>query len=257
MLDETRAYIARAGVRTMVADGGCILLNIDSGRFYSSTGLGAQVWSQLVLQNEPASVAQLASRICTDSMLPENTLQDIKVFLESLEGAGFISSVDEASVGLHAQQKTKTSSSSAKARIARRVAASGIGVLLRARATQIFIAYLAIATADLIIKLGGFRALHRAVRNWPVSPRQVASRTAPEEILSAVDMASAFYRKKAKCLQRSCSTVWLLRAAGMPAQLIIGCRKIPFLAHAWVEIDNQVVGDSPLIKNLCTPLDCI
>jgi hypothetical protein len=259
MLDQGRAYIAEPHVRTMMADDGCILLNVDSGRFYSSTGLGAQIWSQLIHKNEPATVRQLASGICADaSSFSEPMLRDINLFLENLKGAGFISSVDEASLELQAPQRVDVLRGSANAARIPTIVGFCMGIFLRtSRVSRILTAYLAIAAADLIIKLGGFRALYRAVRNWPVSSRKATDRLPPEEILCAVDKASAFYRRKARCLQRSCSAVWLLRTVGVPAQLIIGCRKIPFLAHAWVEIDNQVVGDSPLIKNLCTPLDCI
>jgi hypothetical protein len=261
MLEQTKTYSAKAVVRTMIVDDGCIMLNVDSGRFYSSTGLGAQLWSQLVQKNRPATVIQLTSEI-TDggSQLPDSALQDIKAFLENLESAGFITSAanNKELVEQQATQTADISVNPARAGLATKIAAFCIGALLRAsRLTQLFAAYWAIATADLIIKVGGFRALHRAVRNWPVSSYKAAGQLTPEEILSAVDKASAFYRRKARCLQRSCSAVWLLRAVGIPARLIIGCRKLPFLAHAWVEIDNQVVGDSPLIKNLCTPMECI
>lgn len=255
MVDQNRAYVAKTSVRTMIADDGCILLNVESGRFYSTDGLGAQIWSQLIQQNTPLTLNQLASRLCADT--PEIAIHEIRVFLETIQSAGFISVADTEYSESQNPQRMAILSGRTRAYMTG-IAVFCVSALLKAgRITQVLTAYLAIATADLIIRLGGFRALHQAVRNWPVSSYKAAGRLAPEQILSAVDKASAFYRRKARCLQRSCSAVWLLRAAGMPARLIIGCRKLPFLAHAWVEIDNQVVGDSPLIKNLCTPMDCV
>jgi len=141
---------------------------------------------------------QLASEICADgSMLPASALQDIKVFLENLESAGFITSAeDEELVEQQATQIADFSGNPAQVGFATRIAAFCIGVFLRASSlTQLFAAYWAIATADLIIKVGGFRALHRAVRNWPVSS-YAAGQLTPEEILSAVDKASASIEEK-------------------------------------------------------------
>jgi len=41
----------------------------------------------------------------------------------------------------------------------------------------------------------------------------------------------------------------LLRRRGFPAKVVIGVRKIPFLAHAWVELEGQVVGDHDSIRS--------
>jgi transglutaminase superfamily protein len=42
--------------------------------------------------------------------------------------------------------------------------------------------------------------------------------------------------------------VRLLRARGVVARLLIGYRPVPFLSHAWVEVEGRVVNDSPAYR---------
>lgn len=67
-------------------------------------------------------------------------------------------------------------------------------------------------------------------------------------ICEAVDLAACFYWKTVLCLQRAACTVRLLRAHGADSHLVIGYRPLPFFSHAWVEIDGQVVNDSPVYR---------
>jgi hypothetical protein len=67
-------------------------------------------------------------------------------------------------------------------------------------------------------------------------------------ICEAVDTAAAFYFKRAWCLQRSAAQACLLRTRGLPARLVIGVHRVPFLAHAWVELDGRVVNDDPRVR---------
>ena len=67
-------------------------------------------------------------------------------------------------------------------------------------------------------------------------------------VCSAVVTAACLYWKSVMCLQRSVCTARLLRARGVPARLVIGYRPDPFLSHAWVEVDDRVVNDSPIYR---------
>src|SRR4029453_14994028 len=51
--------------------------------------------------------------------------------------------------------------------------------------------------------------------------------------------------KRAGCLQRSVVATWMLRRHGYPAEMVIGCRPLPFESHAWVEITGRIVNDLP------------
>jgi hypothetical protein len=45
------------------------------------------------------------------------------------------------------------------------------------------------------------------------------------------------------CLERSSVLVKMLRRRGLPAHMVIGAQKLPFKAHAWVELDGAIIND--------------
>ncbi len=67
-------------------------------------------------------------------------------------------------------------------------------------------------------------------------------------VCDAVATAACLYWKPVMCLQRSVCAARLLRARGVAARLVIGYRPDPFLSHAWVEVDDRVVNDSPIYR---------
>ncbi len=71
----------------------------------------------------------------------------------------------------------------------------------------------------------------------------------------AVDEACVWYVKRAPCLQRSAVATRLLRRHGVPAELVIGYRPIPFESHAWVEVGGQIVNDRPQYKKFFAVLE--
>jgi hypothetical protein len=90
--------------------------------------------------------------------------------------------------------------------------------------------------------------LHRQRR----SPRP--SGAVADEIVWSVDEACVWYVKRAACLQRSTVATWLLRRHGIPADMVIGCRPLPFESHAWVEVGGRVVNDLPQYQRAFTVL---
>jgi len=89
-----------------------------------------------------------------------------------------------------------------------------------------------------------FSAIYERVRTTPLHGRQ-PSALSSERICRAVDVAAAFYFKKILCLQRSAAAACLLKKCGFPAEMVIGVQQMPFLAHAWVELDGLVINDKP------------
>jgi len=67
-------------------------------------------------------------------------------------------------------------------------------------------------------------------------------------ICEAVAAVAPFYWKPIRCLERSIVTARLLRNHGIPAEVVIGYRAVPFFSHAWVEVAGRVVNDSPGYK---------
>jgi hypothetical protein len=96
---------------------------------------------------------------------------------------------------------------------------------------------------DVVVSLGGVGFILRQLRKQRISqtPRIEELQQA---ICDAVLLTTCFYFKPVLCLQRSVSTVRLLRKYGIDARLAIGYRPSPFFSHAWVEINGRVAYGS-------------
>jgi len=64
-------------------------------------------------------------------------------------------------------------------------------------------------------------------------------------ICETVSSVAPFYWKPIRCLQRSIVTARLMRRHGIPAEVVIGYRPVPFFSHAWVEVGGRAANDSP------------
>lgn len=103
-------------------------------------------------------------------------------------------------------------------------------------------ALLELITFDILVSFGNFKNVHGSVRAFAVSSKR-ASDGALERISNAVNLACMWYPKQALCLQRAFVTVRLLRAAGVSADMVLGAQKMPFKAHAWVEVNGHPVNE--------------
>ena len=115
-------------------------------------------------------------------------------------------------------------------------------------------AFLKLIDIDLYLARGNFAALYSQVRRYPVRGT-AESRDMVEKVCAAVDMACIWYWKEVLCLQRSAATACLLKRHGVVAQMMIGTQQMPFKAHAWVEVDGQVVNDKPYMREMYAVLD--
>jgi len=131
--------------------------------------------------------------------------------------------------------------------------------LRRARKMSRFIAltihaWLGLIAFD-IARLAGFARVHGWLRRRHSRTRGRPSWATADDIVWAVDEACVWYVKRAACLQRSVIATWLLRRHGLQAQLVIGCRPLPFESHAWVEVDGRIVNDRPQYQKVFTVVD--
>lgn len=126
---------------------------------------------------------------------------------------------------------------------------------LPGRRRDTLLAFLAFCAVDLVVLTGGYRWLHATVRRWPLVRRRHADGGTLIAVCQAVDRATLYYPKPALCLPRSAVTTCLLRWRGVPAQMVIGSRTLPFYAHAWVEVGDRVVNDSPKVRERYNELD--
>ena len=114
-------------------------------------------------------------------------------------------------------------------------------------------AFFRLVQFDFYVAKGNFAALYDKVRQYPI--RGVSRQIAVERICYAVDLACIWYWKEALCLQRSAATACLLKHCGVPAQMVVGARQMPFRAHAWVEVAGRVVNDRPYTPEMYAVLD--
>jgi hypothetical protein len=115
-------------------------------------------------------------------------------------------------------------------------------VPLRVRAMLLVQAYLLLIRFDYYIATADLEGLRASVH------RKRAAHTRRDQlsigrIIWAMDLASVFYCKQVLCLQRAAATTCLMRKSGIGAELVLGAQMVPFKAHAWVEIDGEVVGE--------------
>lgn len=104
-------------------------------------------------------------------------------------------------------------------------------------------ALLGLVAYDLLLLNRDFARLHKIVRNW-----QLSSETSPyvveSRVCQAINYACIWYPKRAMCLQRSAVMTCLLRSCGVAAEMVIGAHKLPFRAHAWVEVRGFPINEA-------------
>jgi hypothetical protein len=115
-------------------------------------------------------------------------------------------------------------------------------------------AYLELIRQEFSLLMRNFASIHESVRACRVSTSKPSGPT-QADILRALDVAAVFYFKEVKCLQRSAVAVRMLRRHGVTAEMAIGVQHTPFHAHAWVEIDGNVVNDKPYVSEVYAVID--
>ena len=105
-----------------------------------------------------------------------------------------------------------------------------------------FQALFALLTYDILSASCRFQTLYTMVKRWEVVGEPAGSDTI-DWICTAVNYACIWYPKQALCLQRSFVTTYLLRKHGVPAHMVLGAQKLPFKAHAWVEVDGHSINE--------------
>jgi len=117
-----------------------------------------------------------------------------------------------------------------------------------------FQALLMLLAYDILNALCRFQTVYSMVRGWKVNGKANGSDMV-DRVCKAVNYACVWYPKQALCLQRSFVTTYLLRKRGVLAQMILGAQKLPFKAHAWVEVDGCAVNERSNVQATYAVLD--
>ncbi len=206
-----------AHVRSTTEKDGVVLLDINDDAMFALNPIGSYVWTKLALG---ITVDQIITDLGEDTGESRAVIEpDVLNFINELSVQGIL-------------EKAKP---------------------LVATERYLFrLAMLRLLSFDLLVlqsklmRQRPFRNVHKMVQRWPVSSlgKKYASL---ESVCEAVERASNWYPKTVLCLQRSAVTACLLRDQGIFAQMVIGARKVPFSAHAWVEVDGRIVNDKSTI----------
>ena len=114
-------------------------------------------------------------------------------------------------------------------------------MILFSRAFFLLLAY------DILSALCRFQTIYSMVRGWKVNNKPAGSNVI-DRVCVAVNYACVWYPKQALCLQRSFVTTYLLRKHGVAAEMVLGAQKLPFKAHAWVEVDHRAINERSNVR---------
>ena len=103
-------------------------------------------------------------------------------------------------------------------------------------------AFVTLFAYDVLSTFCRFETIYSMVKAWRVSAAPSDQNTI-DGVCRAVNYACIWYPRQALCLQRSFVTTYLLRESGVPAHMVLGAQKLPFKAHAWVEVDGQAINE--------------
>jgi hypothetical protein len=95
---------------------------------------------------------------------------------------------------------------------------------------------------DTLRRFCRFQTLYSMVKGWKVTGKPADS-DITDRVCRAVNYACIWYPKQVLCLQRSFVTTYLLRKHGVSANMVLGAQKLPFKAHAWVEVEERAINE--------------
>ncbi|HEX2269715.1 MAG TPA: lasso peptide biosynthesis B2 protein, partial [Pyrinomonadaceae bacterium] len=211
---RSKRFVLGPGILSCTDKDGTAVLHVEGDKMYSVIGLGSLILTKLA-GNESgltfdALVAE-AAREFDDSQSRE-TEENVARLLAALQAKGIVQAD-----ATDRSRDLDRGWNSLFAPMARKV----VRVLLRLRLYNLT-AFLGLFAINMMLKLIGFAALYRLVKTWPRGRiDQLDFGSAIQRVRAAVDRATTWYPKQARCLQRSAVTVCLLRSCGVPAEMVI------------------------------------
>jgi hypothetical protein len=257
---------------------GSVLLSISEDRICKLNGVGALTWMVLEESREPLSVQEVVQKLneqftrinSEGELLYQVSLtqlrEDTVRFLTSATRMNLLQVItDSRKLELYRINEGVSGTTSASTTALRHItdretklthgpslpdAASSVSALndVELSIVETITAFIGLAAFDLLLKFAGFKSLIRAVKRRQTTEPRTTDREICRRVRAMVDRAQMYYPKKAMCLQHSAVVTWLLRRRGVPAEMVLAaCDYLPE-AHAWVEVDRDVVNDSANVK---------
>ena len=127
----------------------------------------------------------------------------------------------------------------------------------RASRVQVVRAVAIIGRADALVRRGRIQAVLRWLRTRHGRLPAVAGPGSAVRAAALVDAhirARMVYPRQIECLPGSAALAAHAWACGLPVGFVTGVHKYPFVAHAWVEYNGQVLNDRPEIARRLAPI---
>lgn len=219
---------------TSTADGS-VLLDLAHDRFIKLNGVGAEIWQRLSAGQPEAEVVQVLAQ--QYSVAEERVAADVHALRARLTALGMVP--EPAPLPPGPPQPAQANAE----RALPWYAYDGQTVKPTARWTTVVWGLLGLLAFDVVLALGSLKLLCNCIKRFPVTQGRSPDAATVALVAAAVEQACVWYPRAAVCLPRAAVTTCLLRRTGAPARLVIGVRPMPFLAHAWVELEGRVIND--------------
>jgi Transglutaminase-like superfamily/Coenzyme PQQ synthesis protein D (PqqD) len=214
--------VAVAGIRHAIVDGAVVILDLRRGTYHVLDRVASAMWGGLVSGGDDEDVLQtVLTRFAVE---PERARRDLAAFRKRCLADGLLA--ERTAVEPPVERVRRTAPKR---------------VLWPA-----FAAWRYLAGTAFLLRRRGFATAYRLSTSLAPAPRGVADEAALDRAAAAFALAENFFvprRAPDDCLPRSLALFRFLRAMGLPAEHVIGCRRAPFFAHAWVECGGRVVLD--------------
>lgn len=244
---DNSAYRIATDVCFSTDNDGTIILDVAGGKFHSLIQSGSKVWSVLAAHPGGITHNDLVNHLIDEHAEfadepRENVATAIHRILQQLQRDHLVETGATTRRSTLHVLKSRFCAAGASA-----VRHTG-NTLIRFGGAQAA-AFIEFAFYEVIRKVGGFHVRHNIIRQWPIANTNLRNEsTELPALCEAVQTAAVWYPKQTLCLQKASVTTSLLRQHGFPADMKIGVRKQPFHAHAWVEVEGQVVGDHQNVR---------
>ncbi|HYW54151.1 MAG TPA: lasso peptide biosynthesis B2 protein [Dongiaceae bacterium] len=215
--------VAAAGIRHAVVDGAVVILDLRRGTYHVLDRVASAMWDPLVrgAGDDDDVLRTILAQFAVDA---NRARRDLAAFRERCLADGLLA--------------VRTTGEPPPA-YQRPVAPKRV-------VWPAFAAWRCLAGTALLLRRGGFATAYRVSTSLAPAPRGAAADGALDRALAAFARAENFFvprRAPDDCLPRSLALFRFLRMMGLPAEHVIGCRRAPFFAHAWVECGGRVVLD--------------
>ena len=241
---------------------GSVLLSIAEDRVCKLNGVGALTWmileditEGLSLEEIVCALEQQFDAINAEGELlyevPHEQLRtDTETFLKKMVSMRLLEvSRDSRAREFYSISADVTGTTSAPETAHFDSTSNEVGVDVTCSRRETFSAFVGLLAFDLLLKFGGFKRLIRKVEHWPIGTPRTPDRDICRRVRGMVDRAQMYYPKKAMCLQHSAVVTCLLRRRGVAAEMVLAAQDFPPKAHAWAEVDGEVVNDHSSVKS--------